>query len=142
MNTQISNDMINGVLQGEYAAIESYDKILFTEKNKDRRKVYKKTRMNHVDAIKKLRKVLTANKVSPESSSGIWGDVVSLITNIAKELDQDLLRKAILKGEENGLQLYQDILKSDIDEKTRIVLTEIVEDYQKRNINRIKKLDS
>lgn len=113
----VSIKELNGVLKGEYMAIDSYEKYIKNIEDSNTKAEFQKIQKEHKrNAIKLSERIQTLGGV-PVFSVGVTGRIVETISNvknIGTKKPLDYLKKAH-HGEDMGIKLVSKIVKSDLD---------------------------
>jgi len=111
MNT--NKEKIASILRGEVSAFEAYDRVLKKMDNFPNHSVLKDIRSTHKAAADFWKTEATFKNVDQKKDSGAWGTVVQTLLSTTKVLGNEATLMTIKKGEEHGLELYQDMLKDE-----------------------------
>lgn len=109
---QQSAEYFNKVLRGEISAVEAYESILSKFSDDPLHGPLSKIRNHHSDTVVKLKKHVIKKAELPDNDSGVWGAFVSSFVGTAKALGDTATLKALIEGEEHGLNQYKDMIKS------------------------------
>ncbi len=107
-NTE-SVDELNGLLEGELSAVETYKQALKQIKSTDLENALK----NHESAVVALRDHVVSAGGEPVQTSGVWGTWAEAVTGTAKLIGNESALKAFKEGEQHGVDEYQEALKDD-----------------------------
>jgi hypothetical protein len=106
---------MNSLLRGEMSAVETYDQAIakFEEKNDSKTLTeLRRIRNEHQTAVDTLRSRVLELGGEPEEGSGAWGVFTAAVTGTAKVLGPQTTLSALHKGEEHGVNSYEDACKS------------------------------
>lgn len=140
------NEDLNEVLRGEISAVEAYTQVMEKIESAPESYRLRQFKLDHENAVKFWKKQAKIMGKIPSNSSSIWGKVVESFVGISKIVGEEQALKALKKGEEHGLSLYEDLLKSE--QLTSFQKDEIKNSFiprQKRHIesiNAITKIES
>lgn len=139
--TGTENEKIDQIIRGEISAMKAYEQVM--EKIDDDPEEYrlKQFKLDHENAVQFWKKEERMSGKITESDSSIWGTAVEAFVGTSKLVGEKTALKALKKGEEYGLSLYEDLLNSD--GLTTIQRAEIKETFiprQKRHIESINAL--
>ncbi len=105
-----STPWFNKVLRGEISAVEAYEKVELKFNDDAEIAVIKSILNEHRKAVSSLKNYIMAVLETPDNSSGIWGAFVTSVIGTATSLGDTATLKALIEGEEHGLQQYNDML--------------------------------
>ncbi len=105
---------LNHLLRGELAAVETYEQSLpkfeeFPAAAQELRRI----RDEHRETCRVLREHVTKFGGTPADGSGPWGGFAQAVTGTAKLLGPDTTLAALKRGEEHGINDYQDALDGE-----------------------------
>lgn len=98
---------LNGLLEGEMSAVETYRQAMKQVTNAELEKALK----NHEMAVTELRNQVTNAGGTPVSSSGLWGTWTKTVEGTAKAISNETALKALREGEQHGIDEYHEALK-------------------------------
>lgn len=109
----IKNAAIDEILRGEISAVEAYEQVM--DKVKEDPELYRlrQFKLNHENAVQFWKKQARISGKIPAKKSSVWGSVVEAFVGISKLIGEDVALLALRKGEEHGLSLYDEMLKSN-----------------------------
>lgn len=105
-----SIDKVEKLLKNELAAAETYHKALekFEEENQRREIVYlEPIYEEHTEAVSELQEKVQQMGGTPTSDSGLWGSWSEAVMSGAELIGKDAMLNALLAGEKNGLDDYE-----------------------------------
>lgn len=111
------------IVQGELAAINAYEQVSEKFPESPERKRIDQFRVDHSQAYSFWANESDISVSSEMTEPGIWGKVVEGFVGTAKLFGQTPTLKALIAGEEHGLNQYQEMLEDkDLDReyKTKI----------------------
>ncbi len=107
---QSAVSIINELLRGELAAVETYrqalDKFGAGTNSADLRKFYDQ----HQDAVSQLKQQVIKLGETPATSAGPWGAWAKAVEGSAKVFGETAALKVLKEGEEHGVKEYQELL--------------------------------
>jgi stress response protein YsnF len=108
-------DTLNGLLQGEQSAVETYGQVVSRLSAESKPEVAELRRFDseHRDAVTLLRRQIELHEGQPVATSGPWGAWARTVTGTAQVLGDRSALKALKEGEEHGLKLYEDALSQN-----------------------------
>lgn len=122
-------DVLNAFLQGENMALGSFN--IFIEKVKDEniKKVFEEIQNQHKENIANLTSYMLDSGYGPKEKLGLKGIIADIMTNmhLAGEKDIEILNEAI-EGEDKGINMAEDISNIDLDDDSRKVVNQILEE--------------
>ena len=107
-------DLLNGLLRGELAAIETYQQALQQVDQGHGATQLALIRDDHSDAASILRKQIREFGGDPETSSGVWGTLAQAVEGAASLFGNAAALAALRQGEETGLANYE---RAAVDER-------------------------
>ena len=125
-------EVCNRLLRGEISAIETYEQALDKFQDDPEQSLLQRIRNDHQESVIALEEHIVSMGAEPDTESGIWGGFVQAVEGTAKLLGESPALKILRKGEEHGIQDYQDAL-ADPD-----VMEEIKIDIRSQLIARLK----
>jgi uncharacterized protein (TIGR02284 family) len=132
-----SVDEVNGLLEGELSAVETYKQAMEKVKAPELDKALK----NHEAAVNDLRAQVKSLGGTPVESSGVWGTWTEAVTGAAKTIGRETALKALKEGEKHGVDEYEEALKDD---DVPVVAKNLIKDkllpQQQEHINSLDKL--
>ena len=140
-NTAFANteavDELNGLLEGELSAVETYKQALKQVKSPD----LESALSNHEKAVVALRDHVKTAGGTPVTSSGVWGTWTEAVTGAAKTIGNQTALKALKEGEQHGADEYEEALK---DNEVPVVAKNLIKDkllpQQKIHIDNLNKM--
>ncbi len=123
MNEDKSN-YINKVLRGEISAVEAYEQVIPTFKNKADRLRLTEIRDEHDRIVERLKVLVEHSRFAAEESSGSWGTIVTTIIGAANLVSNTISLVTLMEGEEHGLRLYKEALQYNLTEEEHKVIVE------------------
>ena len=108
------------LLRGELSAVEAYEEVIdhivrAHNSNDETVRVQEALRSilkDHEDAVFFVKEMLRNEGVEPDEGSGVWGSVVQAVVASASLIGDDGALWALVKGEEHGLELYEDAIEN------------------------------
>lgn len=130
---------LNQLLQGEYMAVESFNNFISRLKDEKVRQVFMDIQKQHRDNIDKLAGYIQEIGGKPEENLGLKGTMGEIKVNLDLGPDagtEEIIKKAI-EGETKGVNMAEEVLRGDLDERSRDIAGEILHEDRKS----IKKLE-
>lgn len=103
----------NELLRGERSAIETYDMAIKKHGDNPRLNELRRIRDEHVAAVGKLEKNIRDMGGEPGDDSGAWGLFAKAVQGTANLFGDESAVESLKKGEEKGLDDYEDALKDE-----------------------------
>lgn len=108
------------LLRGELSAVEAYEEVIdhimkahsSTSESARIQEALGSILKDHEDAVFFIKEMLRNEGVEPDEGSGVWGSVVQAVVASASLIGDDGALWALIKGEEHGLELYEDALEN------------------------------
>ncbi len=126
MSTLLSDrnvEQLNSLLRGELSAVESYEEALTHLEDELIEEELQRIANEHWGTIEALREYVIEYGGEPSWGSGPWGFFTALITGAAKLLGPKMMLSALKKGEEHGVQLYEEAMnQQELADECRIVI--------------------
>lgn len=104
---------LNKLLRGEISAIEAYIRTIEKFANDPDLTTLIRIKDDHVRTVTQMRNRLELKGVPISEDSGPWGTFVSTFVTSAKLMGKDATLKALLTGEEHGLEQCREMLDSE-----------------------------
>lgn len=104
-----SADILNGLLRGEIAAVETYKRAISTIQGSEGAgvKTLRNIEYNHESANAELRTKITGSGGRPAKNCDAWGVFLAAIEGSPKLFDNAAALRALKEGEENGVREYE-----------------------------------
>jgi uncharacterized membrane protein YccC len=106
-------DILNDLLQGELAAVETYTQAMDKVDSNHGGPELKQIRAEHHNAANILLQQITKLGAEPETNSGAWGLLAKAVEGAAKILGPAAALKALKEGEESGVRMYERALQEN-----------------------------
>ena len=136
-----SNQDLTTILKGEISAKEAYDQVMSQVDDSPEIERLKSMKKDHEEAVKFWKKQSRVKGNVPTSSSSIWGTIVKSFVGTSKILGDEKALEALKRGEEHGLSIYKDMLKSDlISDLQKVEITYRFIPNQKKHIESVNAL--
>jgi bacterioferritin (cytochrome b1) len=118
---------LNTILKGEHMAVDAYEKFIKGADNEDIRKELESFQLDHRQHIEQLSERIMELGGHPETGTGIAGvfSNAKLAIGTMNADSTDILRKAY-DGEDQGIAAVEKINKCDMDDKSRILVDDIL----------------
>lgn len=108
-STAVSGADVIDLLQGELAAIETYNQALEKLAGRDDESAaLRRIRADHQEAAAELRAFLRGLGHDAEVTSGAWGAFAKAVEGTATLLGSAAALRALREGEQHGLRQYED----------------------------------
>lgn len=112
MNSMAPTQM-DDLIRGEMAAVKSYNQVLEDVKDKNERAKLEKIKLDHENAVSKLKGFASGDVKEDTEGAGAWGAFASAWTGGAKLMGNETALKALSQGEEHGVKEYKEALEDD-----------------------------
>lgn len=132
---------INELLQGEYMAIESFNNFISRLEDRNVKHTFQDIQKQHRENIDILATYIQNAGGQPDENLGIKGIMgdIKLNLDLGSESDaREVIEKAI-KGETQGVNMAEKVLRGNLDDKSRELAGEILQNDRK-SIERLKNL--
>jgi uncharacterized protein (TIGR02284 family) len=124
-------EVLNELLRGEFASVETYELALRTARDVELASALRQIRDSHGRRVTILQNKIRELGGQPVSSSGAWGAFARLVQRGADLLGNRTALAALEEGEDVGKRRYAREI-DELDETTRqFVLTELAPEQQK-----------
>lgn len=132
---------LNELLQGEYMAIESFNNFISRLEDKSIKATFQDVQKQHRKNTETLANYIQNIGGRPDENLGIKGKMGDIMINmeLGSGSDDEVVEKAI-EGETKGVNMAEKVLRGRLDEKSRDIAGEILENDRK-SIERLKILD-
>jgi bacterioferritin len=121
-------DSLNKLLQGEYMAVNSINTFISRIADEHVKKVFQDVQDNHRDNIKTLATYIQSLGGYPEENIGLKGKMATMKIDleIGREPDPSKVLQKALKGERNGINMAEKVLRGKLDDQSRDLAGEIL----------------
>ena len=138
---KLDSEKIVECIQGEWAAVETYQKALDNFKEGKEFSSLEKIKNHHEEASEYLLNVNSENDFHIPRTSGAWGSLAYIATEAASFFGINATLHTLLKGEEHGLELYKSTVEnSSIPLTMKLHIEEVLIPRQYKHIESLKKL--
>jgi len=140
-NNSETIDSLNALLQGEYMAIESFNNFITKVEDESTKNSLKEIQKQHRDNINTLASYIQDIGGQPHENLGMKGKIGHIKVNMDlgfKYDNKEIIEKAI-EGETQGVNMAEKVLRGNLDDKSRNVAGEILEN-DRRSIDMLKGL--
>ncbi|MFS8501754.1 MAG: DUF2383 domain-containing protein [Caldicoprobacter sp.] len=132
---------LNQLLQGEYMAVESFNNFLSRLDEENVRQVFKEVQKQHRENISRLASYIQDIGGKPEENLGLKRKMGEIKINMDLGSHPDtakIIEKAI-EGETQGVNMAEKVLRGNLDDRSRDVVGEILNNDRK-SIEKLKSL--
>ena len=112
-HTENCIELCNKMLRGERSAVETYTTAIDKFDKHPGLTGLLKIRDEHRLSVNELEEQIRTMGGTPDKNSGTWGTFANLIQSAANLFGEESAVEALKKGEEKGLNDYQDALAGD-----------------------------
>lgn len=117
-------DTLNSLLRGELSAVESYEDVLPRFEDEPQEADLRRIANQHWGAIESLREQVIDFGGEPAIGSGPWGYFTAVVTRAATLIGPQTILSALKKGEEHGVQAYEEALAhEELSDTCRILIS-------------------
>ena len=130
---------LNELLQGEYMAIESFNNFISRLEDEKIRKKFQDIQKQHRENVEILANYIQNIGGQPDENLGMKGKMGDIMLNMelgSDSIDNEIIKKAI-EGETKGVNMAEKVLRGKLDEKSRDIAGEILEN-DRRSIEELK----
>jgi Domain of unknown function (DUF2383) len=103
-------DILNSLLRGEVAAVETYDLVIRKFDGQPQAVELQRIRAEHAESVEVLRDRVRHFGGEPAETSGAWGKFTAAITGTAKMFGPAAALGTLKQGEEYGIGQYENAL--------------------------------
>jgi uncharacterized protein (TIGR02284 family) len=103
-------DQLNEILRGERSAAETYVQVLEKIGDEPQSDTVRKTKAEHMEAVKTWKTKIQELGGQPSESSGAWGTWAQTVAGTSKIFGDKSALEALKQGEEHGLKLYKELI--------------------------------
>lgn len=132
---------LNQLLQGEYMAVESFNNFLSRLDEENVRQVFKEVQKQHRENISRLASYIQDIGGKPEENLGLKRKMGEIKINMDLGSHSDtakIIEKAI-EGKTQGVNMAEKVLRGNLDDRSRDVVGEILNNDRK-SIEKLKSL--
>lgn len=132
---------LNGLLQGEYMAVESFNNFISRLDDDSAKNVFQEVQKQHRENIHKLANYIQDIGGQPEENLGMKGTMgeIKLNMDLGSSSDTEEVVKKAIEGETKGINMAEKVLRGDLDDKSRDMAGEILE-KDRKSIEKLKNL--
>ncbi|MGI6707079.1 MAG: DUF2383 domain-containing protein [Clostridia bacterium] len=126
-------ESLNRLLQGEYMAVESLNNFIFRVEDEKVKDCFQEVQKQHRDNIEKLAGYIQDMGGKPEENLGMKGKMSEMKLNMGlgdKVDTAEIVEKAIA-GETKGVNAAEKVLRGELDDQSRKIAGEILEQDRK-----------
>jgi len=132
---------LNGLLQGEYMAVESFNNFISKIEEDKIKNGLQDVQEQHRKNINILANYIQDIGGQPDENLGMKGKMADIKINMdlgSKSDDNEIIKKAI-EGETQGVNMAEKVLRGNLDDKSRDIAGEILQNDRK-SIEKLKEL--
>ena len=104
-------DVLNELLRGEIAAVETYQQAMAKIGSDPGAAELRRLHDEHREAANTLRQHIRGHDGTPGHGSGAWGKWAKAVEGVAKLFGNTAALKALKEGEEHGVKSYEQALE-------------------------------
>jgi len=123
-------EVLDRLLRGELAAIETYDLCLDRIEEEDTKRTLSSLRNSHSLRSEQIHNHIALLGGEPSESSGAWGALAKVLEGGASRLSTNLALEALEAGERHGIREYLDV--DDLEPETRAFVRDHLRPEQER----------
>lgn len=113
MHSARERKILNGLVQDELAAVETYRQALDKVADDPAGDELRRIEIEHEDAVNLLQEGVAEMGEEPATTSGVWGAWSKAVEGTAKLFGNKAAIKALKEGEEHGIGDYERALRED-----------------------------
>ncbi|NLL85974.1 MAG: DUF2383 domain-containing protein [Syntrophomonadaceae bacterium] len=134
-------ESLNQLLQGEYMAVESFNNFISKLEDEDVQQAFKEVQKQHRENIGKLASYIQDIGGQPNENLGMKGKMgeIKLNMDLGSRTDANEIIKKAIEGETKGVNMAEKVLRGDLDERSRDIAGEILQ-QDRKSIEKIKNL--
>lgn len=137
----VSGADVLDLLQGELAAIETYNQALASlDGQRDESAELRRIRADHQEAAAELRAFLRELGHDAEVSSGAWGAFAKAVEGTAKLLGTGIALRALKEGEQHGLRQYEEFAEERLQPAEFEAFVDRQRSLQARHVQKLESL--
>lgn len=132
---------LNRLLQGEYMAVESFNNFISKLEDEKVKQTFQEVQEQHRKNINKLARYIQDIGGRPDENLGLKGKMGEIKVNMdlgSQVHTTEIITKAI-EGETQGVNMAEKVLRGELDDKSRDLAGEILE-QDRKSIEKLKKL--
>lgn len=132
---------INDLLQGEYMAIESFNNFISRVEEENVKSTFQSIQKQHRENVETLATYMQNAGGQPDENLGIKGVMgdIKLNIDLGSQSDTHEVIKKAIEGETQGVNMAEKVLRGHLDDNSRKLAGEILEN-DRESIERLKKL--
>ncbi len=132
---------LNELLQGEYMAVESFNNFISKLEDQNARNCFKEVQQQHRQNINKLANYIQDIGGKPDENLGMKGKMADIKMNmdLGSKADASKIVEKAIEGETQGVNMAEKVLRGNLDDKSRDVAGDILENDRKsiEKLNRL-----
>lgn len=131
---------LNELLQGEYMAVESFNNFISKIEDEKVKNVFQSIQKQHRDNINILAEYIQELHGKPDENLGLKGKMADIKLNMKLDYkDINMVIEKAIEGETQGVNMAEKILRGNLDEKSRKITGQILEN-DRQSIHSLEKL--
>ncbi|MBC8589867.1 DUF2383 domain-containing protein [Wansuia hejianensis] len=131
---------LNELLQGEYMAVESFNNFISKIEDEKVKNVFQSIQKQHRDNINILAEYIQELHGKPDENLGLKGKMADIKLNMKLDYkDINMVIEKAIEGETKGVNMAEKILRGNLDEKSRKITGQILEN-DRQSIHSLEKL--
>lgn len=132
---------LNGLLQGEYMAVESFNNFISKIEDENVKKSFKDVQQQHRENINNLASYIQDIGGQPDENLGMKGKMADIKLNMefGSKVDANEVIEKAIEGETQGVNMAEKVLRGNLDDRSRELAGEVLEEDRK-SIEKLKKL--
>ena len=134
-------ESLNQLLQGEYMAVESFNNFISRLEDQNVKQCFQEVQKQHRENIDKLASYIQEIGGKPEENLGMKGKMGDIKINmeLGSDADTDEIIEKAIKGETQGVNMAEKVLRGDLDDRSRDIAGEILK-KDRKSIEKLKSL--
>ena len=132
---------LNELLQGEYMAVESFNNFISKIEEDDVKTCFMDVQQQHRKNINNLATYIQNIGGQPDENLGMKGKMADIKHNMefGSKVDAPDVIEKVIEGETKGVNMAEKVLRGNLDDKSRDVAGEILQN-DRESIEKLKKL--
>jgi uncharacterized protein (TIGR02284 family) len=128
-DNKVTIQSLNQLLQGEYMAVESFNSFISKLEDENVKQTFQEIQKQHRENIDKLASYIQNIGGRPKENLGMKGKMGDIKINmeLGSDADTDEIIEKAIKGETQGVNMAEKVLRGKLNERSRDLTGEILQ---------------
>ncbi|MPW27331.1 DUF2383 domain-containing protein [Alkalibaculum sp. M08DMB] len=132
---------LNQLLQGEYMAVESFNVFISKLDDENTKNCFQSIQKQHRENIDILAEYIQDNGGQPHENIGLKGKMADIKLDMGLGSNKSKVINKALEGETEGINMAEKVLRGTLDDNSRIIAGQILQN-DRASIDKIRNLSS